>query len=64
MENLMIYVRDVALFVKYRYSAVFDEVVIEKVELQDSDEDVYELLGESDKEEILIKCMENYEENN
>jgi len=55
-------IRGVSLFVYYTFDKVFREVIITKVELQDSDEDIYELLGESDKEELLIKCLENYQE--
>ena len=55
-------IRGVDLFVSYTYDYVFEEIVITKVELQDSDEDIYELLGESDREELLIKCLENYQE--
>ena len=55
-------IRGVTLFISYTFDEVFREVVISKVELQDSDEDIYELLGESDKEELLIKCLEDYQE--
>lgn len=55
-------IRGVTLFTYYTFDEVFREVVICKVELQDSDEDIYELLGEADKEEILIKCMEHFQE--
>ncbi len=57
-------IRGVTLFIFYTFDEVFREVVINKVELQDSDEDIYELLGESDKEELLIKCMEHFQEMN
>lgn len=57
-------IRGVTLSASYIFDEVFEEVIIDRVELQDSDEDIYELLGESDKEELLIKCMEHYEENN
>ena len=55
-------IRGVYLFIYYTFDKVFREVIITKVELQDSDEDIYELLGESDREELLIKCLENYQE--
>ena len=55
-------IRGVDLFISYTFDKVFREIIITKVELQDSDEDIYELLGESDREELLIKCLENYQE--
>jgi len=55
-------IRGVDLFIYYTFDEVFEEVIITKVELQDSDEDIYELLGESDREELLIKCLEDYQE--
>lgn len=64
MRHLITTLRGVKLYVLYEYSKPFEEVIVKSVTLQDSEEDIYELLGESDKEEILIKCMEHYEENN
>lgn len=57
-------IRGVDLFTYYTFDEVFEEVIIERVELQGSDEDIYELLGESDKEDLLIKCMEHFQEMN
>lgn len=56
-------IRGVTLSASYSFDEVFEEVIIERVELTDSDEDIYELLGESDKEEIMIKCMQHFQEN-
>ena len=55
-------IRGVDLFISYTFDRVFEELIIVKVELQDSDEDIYELLGESDKETLLVRCLEDYQE--
>lgn len=55
-------IRGVTLCASYIFDEVFEEVIIERVELSDSDEDIYELLGEADREEIMIKCMQHFQE--
>lgn len=60
MKTLNISIRDVPLTIVYEYSEVFDEICVLKILI--GDVDIYELLGEGDREEILIKCLEDYAE--
>lgn len=60
MRHLITTLRGVKLYILYEYSKAFEEVIVKSVTLQDSEEDIYDLLGQSDVEDLNIKCMEDY----
>lgn len=61
MNRLTTELRGIKLYVFYIFDKVFEEIIIHKVYLQDSNTDLSEFLGHGDMETLTIRCMEDYE---